>query len=55
VQKQTRTDEMEVRRTFTTALLDGAMPSLTRADFFRDPKKVAKKQDRPSRPDQERR
>ena len=28
---------------------------LTRADFFRDLKKVAKKQDRPSRPDQEKR
>lgn len=33
MQMQTRTDEMEVRRTVTTALIEGAMPSVTRADF----------------------
>jgi hypothetical protein len=55
VQMQTRTDEMEVRRTVMTALIEGAMPSVTRADVFHDLKKVARKQDWPSRLDQERR
>jgi hypothetical protein len=33
----------------------GGEPTFTRADFFRDLKKVAKKQNRPSQRDQEKR
>jgi hypothetical protein len=32
---------------------DETQQEYKRGDFFRDPKKVAKKQDRPSRPDSE--
>lgn len=50
--KPRKTDSTATRKTTTQSSSD-PKPSFSRRDFFRDLKKVAKKQDRLSRPDSE--
>jgi len=55
MERQIRTDQMEFQTTLTSSLRKDAKPGLSREDSLRGLKKVVKKQDRPSRPDQEKR
>jgi hypothetical protein len=55
MERQIRTDQMEFETTLTASLRKDAKPGQSREDVLRGLKKVVKKQDRPSRPDQEKR